>query len=219
MTPTYKFNFRPAIPQDWEAIIDIHNSHVTRDENVLVSHGFLLAKTTEKEIQDNINKQTQYFVAVEEDLEKNPVFKHKIKPTPSQQQKTGFLDQNTNISHKILGFLALSKPKITPEFLKQILWKDDSYRNQILSERHLYIKIVATHPNHRGKGVAQFMYKSLYETFPNSFLSAFIVNKPISNSRSIIFHEKQGFYPVGTLKLESFLDFKNYESLLMVKQI
>ncbi|WP_413162791.1 N-acetyltransferase family protein [Capilliphycus salinus ALCB114379] len=220
MTPTYKFNFRPAIPEDWEAIIDIHNSLVTRDKNVLNYHGFLLAKTTEKEIQDNIDKQTQYFVAVEQYLEKNPVFKHQIKPTPSHQQKTGFPNQNTtNFTNNIRGFLALSKPKITPEFLNQIIWKDDSYRNQILGERHLYIKIIATHPNHRGKGVAQFMYKSLYETFPNSFLSAFIVNKPISNHRSIIFHEKQGFYPVGTLKLESFLDFKNYESLLMVKQI
>ncbi len=162
------------------------------EPNAFNSHGFLLAKTTEKKILDQINNQTQYFVAVHQDLEKN---------------------------NKVLGFLALSKPHISPEFFDQIIWTDDSWQNKILSDQHLYINIVATHPEHMGKGVAQFLYKSLYETFPNAFFSTFIVSQPISNSRSILFHEKQEFYSVGTLKRESFLEFKNYESVLMVKEI
>ncbi|ERT04212.1 acetyltransferase family protein [Lyngbya aestuarii BL J] len=186
-----QFNFREANPQDIGEIIGIHNSHV-RELNALNSHGFLLAATTEQEIIEKINHQTQYFVAVHQDLEKN---------------------------NKVLGFLALSKPKISPEFLSQIIWKDDSCQNKILSDQHLYINIVATHPEHMSKGVAQFLYKSLYKTFPNAFFSTFIVSQPISNSRSILFHEKQGFYWVGTLKRESFLEFKNYESVLMVKEI
>ncbi|EAW34993.1 GNAT family N-acetyltransferase [Lyngbya sp. PCC 8106] len=186
-----QFNFREANPQDRGEIIGIHNSHV-RELNALNSHGFLLAATTEQEILDQINHQTQYFVAVHQDLETN---------------------------HKVIGFLALSQPKISPNFLNQIIWKDDSGQNKILSDQHFYIKIVATHPENMGKGVAQFLYKSLYETFPNSFFSTFIVSRPISNNRSILFHEKQGFYSVGTLKRESFLEFKNYESVLMVKEI
>ncbi|MEA5499727.1 GNAT family N-acetyltransferase [Limnoraphis robusta] len=187
MVHIYSLNFREATPQDWQKIMGIHNSNV-REQNASNCHGFLLAKTTEEEIIENINNQTLYFVAA-------------------------------NISDEIFGFLALSKPKISNEFFNQIIWKDDSCQNKILSDRHFYIKIVATHPNHQSKGVAQFMYKSLYESFPNSFFSTFIVSKPIFNHRSILFHEKQGFYLVGTLKRSSFLDLKNYESVLMVKEI
>ena len=188
----YDLNFREATPKDWKDIIEIHNSHAIRDENPLNTRGFLLAKTAEKEIQENLGAQTQYFVAE---------------------------NVNSELQSEILGFLALSKPKISEEFLNSMLWKDDAYRHQILGENHLDIKTVTTHPNHGGKAVGQFLYRSLYETFPNAFLSAFIATKPLTNRRSIIFHQKQGFHHVATRQRESFLDFKNYESILMVKKI
>ncbi|XWK89157.1 MAG: GNAT family N-acetyltransferase [Phormidium sp.] len=170
------------------AIVDIHNTNV-RGQNLSHNSGFLLAKTTESEIQKNLYQGTnKYFLAV-------------------------------NFSGEVLGFLALAKPKISNEFLNQIIWQDDSCKDKIRSVRHLYIQVVATQLEYQGKGIAQFMYKSLYEKFPNSFISAFVVSKPLGNVRSIEFHEKQGFQQVGILRKDRFLDLENYESVLMFKEI
>ncbi len=171
---------------DFRAIVEIHNSNV-RGNQILPEQGFLLAKTSEEEIQQNINDLTQYFVAI-------------------------------NSLGKILGFLAVSKPKISADFLNEILWIDASYQPEILSNRHLYIKVVATHLDYQGQGVAQFMYQALNETFPDSVFSAFIVTKPLLNNRSILFHQKQGFKQIGILQRDTFLDLQNYESVLMFKQ-
>ena len=170
---------------NFRAIAEIHNSHVKRDQ-ILIDQGFLLAKTSEEEIQQNINQLTQYFVAI-------------------------------NSLGKILGFLAVSKPKISADFLNKICWIDASYQNEILSHKHLYIKIVATHLDYRGQGIAQFMYQALYEKFPDSVFSAFIVTKPLLNNRSILFHQKQGFKQIGFVQRDTFLDLQNYESVLMFK--
>lgn len=70
-----------------------------------------------------------------------------------------------------------------------------------------------------GKGIAQFMYKSLYEKFPQTLFSSFIVTKPIFNQRSLIFHEKQGFKHIGTFQSPQLMDLQNYESILMFKDL
>lgn len=180
-------SFVEAEPKNIGEIVDIHNSNV-RGQNLSLNSGFLLAKTTEAEIQQNLSQGIKYFVAV-------------------------------NFSGEVLGFLALAKPKISNDFLNQIIWQDDSCKDKILSVRHLYIKVVATKLDYQGKGIAQFMYQSLYEKFPNSFISAFIVSKPLCNDRSLKFHEKQGFQQVGIWQQEQFLDLHNYESVLMFKEI
>lgn len=77
--------------------------------------------------------------------------------------------------------MAIAKPKISTDFLNQIRWIDASYEDKLLSDRHLYINLVATHLDYMGQGVAQFMYRSLYEKFPDSLFSAFIVTKPLLN--------------------------------------
>ncbi|MFB2935328.1 N-acetyltransferase family protein [Aerosakkonemataceae cyanobacterium BLCC-F154] len=180
-------SFVEAQPENIGAIINIHNANV-RGQNLSPNAGFLLTKTTEAEIEQNLSQGTKYFVAV-------------------------------NFSGEVLGFLTWAKPKISTEFLNQIIWLDESCKDKILSDRHLYIKTVATKPDYHGKGIAQFIYKSLYEQFPNSFISTFIVSQPLGNVRSIKFHEKQGFQQVGILRKERFLDLDNYESVLMFKEI
>lgn len=181
-------SFVEAQPKNIGEIVDIHNSNV-RGQNLSTNSGFLLAKTTEAEIQQNLNQGTnKYFVAV-------------------------------NFSEEVLGFLALAKPKISSEFLNQIIWQDNSCKDKILSVRHLYIKVVAIKQDYQGKGIAQFMYNSLYEKFPHSFISAFIVTKPSGNDRSLKFHQKQGFQQVGIWQEKQFLDLQNYESVLMFKEI
>ena len=134
-----------------QAIIDIHNSNIL-DRNHPSDRGFLLAKTSEAEILNNLAASHQYFIAVD-------------------------------TREKILGFLAVSKPKISAEFLSQLVWKDESCKDNILSDRHLYIQVVATKSNHTGQGIAKFMYNSLQERFPDSCFSAFIVAQPFFNKR------------------------------------
>lgn len=120
---------------------------------------------------------------------------------------------------EVVGFLAISRPKISDRFLNHILWQDDSYKRKILTDRHIYIQIIATKRDCMGKGVARFLYQSLYQLFPNSVFSTFVVTKPILNHRSILFHQKQGFQQIGTIKHEQFLDLKNYESVLLFKEL
>ncbi len=201
MAHIQNLTFREATSNDIEAIIDIHNSNV-RGQDVSNKHGFLLAKTDEEEVVENLTRQIKYFVIAN--------YSNEI---------LGFLTLWPNYSNEILGFLTLWRPKISNDFLNQIIWKNDAYSNKVLEDNHTHIKTVATKPDCMGKGIAQFMYKSLYEKLPNSFFTTFIVTKPIANERSIIFHEQQGFHHVGTIQREIFLDLKNYESVLMLKEL
>lgn len=119
---------------------------------------------------------------------------------------------------EIVGFVVISKPKISDEMLERIIWENNSFKTKVTSERHFYIQIVATKPDCMGKGVAQFMYESLYKKLPNSFISVFIVTKPITNNRSLMFHQKQGFEQIGSLQVDQLLDLQNYESILVFKE-
>lgn len=182
MTP---LTFREATHLDHSSIIQIHNLNV-RGQTASLDQGFLLAKTSETELQEKLDQGTRYFVAVDS-------------------------------TDAIVGFLAISQPTISLEFLDQIIWQDQADPHQLLNPHHIYIQIVATRWDCMGQGVAQFMYQSLNQEFPQFCFSTFIVAQPICNHRSIRFHQKQGFYHIGTIRRDVFLDFQNYESLLMFK--
>lgn len=119
---------------------------------------------------------------------------------------------------EILGFVAISQPKISDEMLNKIIWKDEEFKKRVTSDRHFYLQVVATKLDCMGRGVARFMYEEIYKVFPNSFISLFIVAQPIANNRSLMFHQKQGFEQIGTLQIDLFLDLPNYESILLFKE-
>jgi len=119
---------------------------------------------------------------------------------------------------EILGFVAISQPKISDEILDKIIWKNEAFKKRVTSDRHFYLERVATKLDWMGRGVAQFMYKEIYQVFPSSFISLFIVTHPIANSRSLMFHQKQGFEQIGTLQIDLFLDLENYECIVMFKE-
>lgn len=125
----------------------------------------------------------------------------------------------TNSDHKVVGFVTLLQPIISDAMLNQMIWKDESFKTKIANENHFYINIVATRLDCMGKGVARFMYESLYQLFPNAYFSAFVVTQPIINNRSLIFHQKQGFEQIGVFRSEKVLDLENYESVLFFKEI
>ncbi|MEG5016486.1 MULTISPECIES: GNAT family N-acetyltransferase [unclassified Microcoleus] len=119
---------------------------------------------------------------------------------------------------EIVGFVAISQPKISDEILDKIIWKDEVFKKRVTSDRHFYLERVATKVDWMGRGVARFMYKEIYQVFPNSFISLFIVTQPIANARSLMFHQKQGFEQIGTLQIDRFLDLENYECIVMFKE-
>ncbi|MEG4116453.1 GNAT family N-acetyltransferase [Microcoleus sp. N9_B4] len=119
---------------------------------------------------------------------------------------------------EILGFVAISQPKISDEMLDKIIWKDEVFKKRVTSDRHFYLERVATKVGWMGRGVAQFMYKEIYQVFPNSFISLLIVSKPIANTRSLMFHQKQGFEQIGTWQVDRVLDLENYECIVMFKK-
>ncbi len=119
---------------------------------------------------------------------------------------------------EIIGFVCVSRPKISAEMLTKIQWEDTMSYEKVQDPRHLFLHVVATRRNWSSQGVGQFMYRSLYDSFPSSFISLFVVVNPIANQRSMNFHTKQGFKKIGTIKADRFLDFKNYEEVLMLKE-
>lgn len=120
-------------------------------------------------------------------------------------------------SGKILGFVAISRPKISTDMLKKIDWDEESCQQKLRDPRHIFIQVLATRREWSGRGIAQFIYRSLYQTFPDSFFSLFVVINPIVNERSMNFHLKQDFKQIGTIRESEFLDLKNYEDALMFK--
>lgn len=124
----------------------------------------------------------------------------------------------TGTSNEILGYVAVSTPRITSDFLEQVSWQDDTYKNLVTRDGNRYIQVVAVKPEHTSQGIARFLYESLYHEFPDSFFTAFVVTKPVKNLRSLDFHNKQGFQKIGTIQLEQFLDMKDYESVLLLKE-
>jgi L-amino acid N-acyltransferase YncA len=150
--------------------------------------GFLLKETSQSLIIDHLASSINYLVA------------------------------HQNNSSEIMGFIRFSKGKIEKSFLKTITFENPHIEEKILSPNHIYIEIIAVNPDFIGQKVGQFMYKTLFNKFPHCYFSAFVVNKPISNQRSLNFHLKQGFNIIGKLNCEKFLELHNYESLLMFKE-
>lgn len=117
----------------------------------------------------------------------------------------------------VVGFVSLAQPQITQDFLDQLTWSDRACQARILSPQHVYIKTLATDPRYAGQGIGRLLYGAIAQCYPTAVFSAFIVISPVCNLRSRIFHEKQGFRPVGQFQQERFLDLDHYISLLMLK--
>lgn len=124
----------------------------------------------------------------------------------------------TKTNGEIVGFITVSQPKISDEMLNTIIWQDEDFKKKVTSDRHFYLQVTATKPDCMGRGVARFMYEEIYKIFPNSFFSLFVVTEPITNCRSLMFHQKQGFQQIGILKSDRFLDLQNYESVVFFKE-
>ncbi|ADU32081.1 GNAT family N-acetyltransferase [Evansella cellulosilytica] len=112
----------------------------------------------------------------------------------------------------VVGYIEIA-PQIERNILDEVSWKKDVQVNPLKTKRYQYIEQVATHRDYLGSGVGTFLYRSLLSSATKP-TAAFVATKPIKNEASIHFHEKLGFKRIGTYTADTFLHFKNYESIL-----
>ncbi|MCW6038142.1 GNAT family N-acetyltransferase [Spirulina subsalsa FACHB-351] len=149
--------------------------------------GFLLMPVTAEIIAQNRAKSMQYFVAARDT--------------------------------EILGFTLVAPLTLTQDYTAPLYWTNPAIleKTREAPERHIFISLVAIHPQFMVQGVGHFLYQSLFSEFSDYYFSAFVVNKPVKNQRSINFHLKQGFTLAATMQREQFLYFKDYESWLFFR--
>jgi len=182
--------FREAQEDDIAQIVKIHNDNAL--ENVLnerarVGRGFFLKPTTEEDVRAaRTGTSERFFVAV--DLE----------------------DERT-----VLGYVATAN-EIPRGILDDVCWESPGSKSFLSSVQHLHITYVAVNPKQMGRGVGQFLYDHLYQTNPHCVFSAFMSTKPYLNSRSLAFHENQGFKCWGYYCATEFRGQRNYKSELRV---
>ncbi|TVQ60088.1 MAG: GNAT family N-acetyltransferase [Spirulina sp. DLM2.Bin59] len=135
------------------------------------------------------------------------------------------LTQNTQFfvavdgEEKLAGFVRIAQPQIDGGLLAQVDWVDPRFARLVQQKNHRYIQILAVDRDCMGRGVARLLYESIYPRFPGVFFSALIVWQPIQNQRSFRFHQAQGFKEIGRLRAEQFLDLKNYEAIVVGKEV
>ncbi len=116
----------------------------------------------------------------------------------------------------INGFIEIAD-HFADNLLEHIQWEDEIMRDIVLSDRTIYIEQVAVDKNFQSQGVASYLYHSIFEMFPDTVFTAFVINRPIKNTSSISFHKKQGFKKAAYFESKQFLGMTNYESILFVK--
>lgn len=206
--------FREASFDDISAIIDLHNANVRPDasdstDQGNMAQGFLLAPMTESDIRKKIGTSHRFFLALIHS------------PTEELNVNADLACPEQYCAHEQeipLGYISISTSTPTPETIQSIRWSNDFDPDLLMSDRHIYIGSVAVHPEWAGQGIGRFLYQSIYQTFPTSCLSLFVATKPLCNERSLTFHYRQGFHPVGTLRSPQFLDLQDYESLLFFRE-
>ncbi len=181
-----QYCFRPATPEDAEAIATIHNAHaLPSSEDAAPSSGFLLAEKTPESINRAITvASSRYFVAT----------------TPEGE---------------VVGFVAVQDALPKPQ-IGSICWNHETARERCLAQSTRHIDTVAVAPGFNGRGVADFLYEQLEATDHAAAWTAFVAIAPASNVRSLRFHLSHGFVSAGAFSAPEFKGLTNYRSELLV---
>lgn len=215
--------FREASGEDIPAILAIHNANVRRANSSepslptgtvqeIEAQGFLLAEMKESELRQKLGSSHRFFLALSQATDAPS-------EAPEIRADSDSIEEHPNPQENIpVGYVSTSTPNLTTESLQSIHWVSDFDPTQLMGDRHVYIQVVAVCPQWTGRGIGRFIYQSIYQTFPNSCLSLFVATKPLRNERSLNFHYRQGFRPVGTFRSPQLIDLKDYESLLFFRE-
>ncbi len=118
---------------------------------------------------------------------------------------------------RVLGYAEILE-EIDNVIIDNLDWVDEKDKKILLKNDYLLISKIATRRGIRRKGIGKFLYENLFENYKDKDFFAFIVTKPVENKTSIKFHKKMGFRKVAYFSKNEFMDIKNYESILLVKE-
>jgi len=122
-----------------------------------------------------------------------------------------------NKSNNILGYVSLAN-NIDNSIISYVEWEGNFDKKLIYSKKHKYLAVLVIDKNYTGLGLAQYIYKQLFEKYPGSIFTAFIATNPFKNRKSLDFHYKQGFIIGGRFRKDNFCGLKNYKSLFLYKK-
>jgi len=184
---------RLAASDDAAAIADLHNLNVRQPDST-GERGFLLAPVSAETVREALAGRTDYWVAA-------------------------------TASSDLVGSLAIAQPRIALDYLESLEWHNNSSgtigqrrcQDDLLSPQHRYLQSVSIHPDYMGRGIARRLYALLDDHYASCCLSAFVVVQPLCNTRSLRFHEQQGFVPVATFRSEEFCGLRDYASWLLYR--
>ncbi|MCL3782175.1 GNAT family N-acetyltransferase [Prolixibacteraceae bacterium JC049] len=115
----------------------------------------------------------------------------------------------------ILGFVEIA-PTVGDDVLRKVKWSSDDIREEfeVDNENLMYIEKIVVNKDYSSKGVGKAIYSRLFTKHPSVSFYSFVMSKPYTNQRSILFHEKNNFTEGGTFYADNFAGFENYESKL-----
>ncbi|MEQ9414251.1 MAG: GNAT family N-acetyltransferase [Cyclobacteriaceae bacterium] len=184
---TRGMKFRKARLDDLDQIVRIHNSNALINR-LNAQKGYLLSEADADVLRGKLISKSGYFYYVA-----------------------------TN-NEEILGFVQVKKG-IPQEEEEEYLSakKQEDIDTLISTEPHWHILTVAVNEDFKGTGVGKYMYNRLFEKYPESHFTAFVVFEPTRNTGSITFHEAMGFKEVGVFVGSKEYKIKNYESRLVIR--
>lgn len=125
----------------------------------------------------------------------------------------------STIKNKVVGFLQISigiPSDELEEFENTIFYSEED--KQLIDNRHIHILTVGVSRGYKKTGVGKFIYQSLFRRFRGYSFSAYVVEKPIKNNASKVFHEKLGFEIMGRFISDFYYSLEDYRSILYLKR-
>ena len=107
------------------------------------------------------------------------------------------------LNNSIVGFL-IGYFNGTPSFQKLIPRETIAKmgcEEKFSTERIFYIKTIAVSTAYRNQKVASRLYEKLFDDYKSHAYCGMIVEKPIRNRASILFHKKLGFTKIATVAI------------------
>jgi len=123
------------------------------------------------------------------------------------------------IEEKVVGFLQISIgiPDDELEEYEQLIFYNESDK-ELVDNKHVHLLTLAVYKDYQNKGIAKFIYESLFENFKGYSFSGFVVEYPLENRSSIRFHEYFGFEILGRFISDFHFSMKDYRSIFFFRR-
>lgn len=123
--------------------------------------------------------------------------------------------------NSICGYVNIDDYPEMPEET-EVFWFNPLFKDLYYSLPHGTISKLGIVPEYRGKGIAkELLLEAIRVTKARNinFIFSFVVLSPLTNTASILFHEKNGFRRAAITSPRSLFGMKGYQSILYIKEI